>query len=126
MYKNASSVESSTPSRFAFSLAGIQMPPPDIADRLDVECAIGTLIEVDADGVLTGRIEHPMCYGPGKLERLGTVTGWSGDNGVVSFAYADSMSDLPLLESVGSPVVVTPDRHLRRVADERDWPVLDV
>ena len=115
-----------------------------VADRLDMGCAIGTLIEVDDEGVLTGRIEHPMCYGPGKLERLGTVTGWSSvttttttpttsttttttttSTADASFAYADSMSDLPLLESVGSPVVVTPDRSLRRLADERDWPVLD-
>jgi HAD superfamily hydrolase (TIGR01490 family) len=100
----------------------------DVAERLDVECGIGTLIEVDDEGVLTGRIEHPMCYGEGKLERLSHVTGWSRvEHGrrEESFAYADSMSDLPLLESVGSPVVVTPDRQLRRLADERSWLILD-
>lgn len=99
----------------------------EIAALLDVPWGIGTVIEADDERVLTGRIVPPMCYGPGKLERLEQVLGWSrdGDQHVVSFAYADSMSDLPLLESVSSPVVVSPDRRLRRVAIERDWPVID-
>jgi phosphoserine phosphatase len=40
-----------------------------------------------------------------------------------STAYSDSASDLPLLEAVGCPVAVNPDRTLRRVADKRGWPV---
>jgi HAD superfamily hydrolase (TIGR01490 family) len=39
-------------------------------------------------------------------------------------AYSDSITDLPLLEAVGHPTVVNPDRALRRVAAERGWPVL--
>jgi HAD superfamily hydrolase (TIGR01490 family) len=97
----------------------------EIADLLDVHQGIGTVIE-SSDGVLTGRIEHPMCYGRGKLERLEEVIGWSGDQQQESsYAYADSMSDLPLLESVHSPVVVAPDRRLRRLAQEREWPVIE-
>ncbi|MCP5030483.1 MAG: HAD-IB family hydrolase [Actinomycetia bacterium] len=96
-----------------------------IAFLLDVPCGIGTVIEVD-DGVLTGRIEQPMCYGPGKLDRLGHVTGWSvTDSKEMTYAYADSISDLPLLESVETPVVVAPDRRLRRLAEERGWPVIE-
>ena len=41
-----------------------------------------------------------------------------------STAYSDSHTDLPFLEAVGNPVVVNPDRELRRVAAERGWPVL--
>nr|BFE77188.1 hypothetical protein GCM10020092_104890 [Actinoplanes digitatis] len=41
------------------------------------------------------------------------------------YAYSDSSSDLPLLEAVGHPSVVNPDRTLRRVALERSWPVLE-
>ena len=41
-----------------------------------------------------------------------------------STAYSDSHTDLPFLEAVGNPVVVNPDRELRRVAEERGWPVL--
>ena len=42
-----------------------------------------------------------------------------------STAYSDSHTDLPFLETVGHPVVVNPDRALRRVAAERGWPVLE-
>jgi phosphoserine phosphatase len=41
-------------------------------------------------------------------------------------AYSDSFSDLPMLEVVGSPAAVNPDRRLRRVATERGWPVLNL
>jgi hypothetical protein len=40
-----------------------------------------------------------------------------------SFAYSDSITDLPMLEAVGHPVVVNPDRDLRRVAVERGWEI---
>ncbi len=43
-----------------------------------------------------------------------------------SKAYSDSFSDLPMLESVGSPSAVNPDRRLRMVARERGWPILDL
>jgi hypothetical protein len=39
-------------------------------------------------------------------------------------AYSDSISDLPLLEAVGHPTAVNPDRALRREAQQRGWPVL--
>jgi HAD superfamily hydrolase (TIGR01490 family) len=39
-------------------------------------------------------------------------------------AYSDSITDLPLLEAVGHPTAVNPDRALRRVAAERGWPIL--
>lgn len=98
----------------------------EVAELLGVGCGIGTIIEVE-NGVLTGRIEQPMCYGSGKLHRLTQVTGWRGDtHGEASFAYADSISDLPLLESVGSPVAVSPDRRLRQLAEQRAWRVIDI
>jgi len=40
------------------------------------------------------------------------------------YAYSDSITDMPMLEVVGHPSVVNPDRALRREASARDWPVL--
>ena len=40
-------------------------------------------------------------------------------------AYSDSYSDVPFLEAVGHPVAANPDRKLRRIAQERGWPVVD-
>ncbi|MEM7338825.1 MAG: HAD-IB family hydrolase [Actinomycetota bacterium] len=98
-----------------------------VATLLGAHRGIGTVIETDDAGVLTGRIVQPMCYGEGKLDRLDAAIGWSPETGSSTFtyAYADSMSDLPLLEAVNSPVVIVPDKPLRRLAAERDWPVID-
>ncbi|MBA3610362.1 MAG: HAD-IB family hydrolase, partial [Rubrobacter sp.] len=38
-----------------------------------------------------------------------------------SYAYADAISDLPMLEAVGNPVAVNPDRRLEASAKERGW-----
>src|SRR5256885_2363061 len=43
-----------------------------------------------------------------------------------SKAYSDSFSDAPMLESVGNPVAVNPDRRLKRVAQSRGWPILEL
>lgn len=92
-----------------------------VARGLGAERGIGTRGEV-RDGRCTGRLDGPFCYGPGKLARL------RDELGVVDLrrahAYADSASDLPLLEACGHPVAVNPDRRMRAVASEQGWPVL--
>ena len=42
-----------------------------------------------------------------------------------SYAYSDSITDLPMLEIVGEPVAVNPDKDLRKIAEERDWQIRD-
>ena len=42
-----------------------------------------------------------------------------------SYAYSDSQTDLPMMEMVGHPVAVNPDKELRKVAEEREWPILE-
>lgn len=98
-----------------------------IAGLLRVDHGIGTQIEQE-DGVLTGQIVAPMCYGAEKLDRLHAVMGWTSEDlsMATSYAYADSISDLPLLESVDTPVAVSPDRELLRIALDRGWPVLQL
>lgn len=105
--------------------ASPQVLVEQVAARLGVAQGVGTLIEIE-DGVLTGRIVAPFCYGAGKLDRLRGTVGLTGADlaATTSYAYADSMSDLPLLEAVDTPVAVTPDRQLRKLAVQRGWPVL--
>lgn len=73
------------------------------------------------DGRFTGRPSGPLCYGPGKLpyaERYATSLGLS----LAQCAfYTDSYTDLPVLEAVGQPVVVHPDRRLAATARRRGW-----
>lgn len=77
----------------------------------------------DAEGRLTGRVDRPICYGPGKVEH---ARRWAADHGIdlgASWFYSDSRSDLPMLEAVGSPEVVNPDPRLGFVARRRGWPI---
>ena len=86
--------------------------------------ALGTVSEI-VDGVYTGRLAEPFCYGPGKALAMEKVARHEGYDLSRSYAYTDSISDLPMLESVGHPVAVNPDRRLEAVARERGWPIIE-
>ncbi len=93
-----------------------------LAEELGIEHVICTRLEV-ADGAFTGRWEAPLCYGLGKVAR---ARAWAAAHGVDlarSTFYTDSISDLPMLEAVGSPRVVNPDPRLRLIAAYRRYPV---
>jgi phosphoserine phosphatase len=74
------------------------------------------------DGVYTGRLLRRL-YGQEKADALGALAAGEGIDLDASTAYSDSASDLPFLEAVGTPVVVNPDRALRKIAAERGWQV---
>jgi HAD superfamily hydrolase (TIGR01490 family) len=87
-------------------------------------CAIGTRVEV-RNGRYTGRAIEPTCMGQGKAERLNLFLAEHADIDLTqSSAYADSVTDLGVLEMVGHPTVVYPDEELAAIALERDWSVL--
>ncbi len=90
---------------------------------LGLHRAVGTCAEV-ADGRFTGALDGAFCYGPGKLARLRQALG-RVDLGQ-AWAYADSISDLPVLTACAHPVAINPDRALRRVARQNAWPIYDV
>lgn len=75
------------------------------------------------NGVLTGQVIPPPCYGPGKVVWAERFAAEHGVDLSASYFYTDSISDLPLLERVGKPVAVNPDPRLRRLAQKRGWPV---
>jgi len=90
-----------------------------IADDLGFDGALGTVCEV-VDGRYTGRATRAL-HAENKAACLRDL-----DHDLEgSTAYSDSHTDLPFLEAVGHPVVVNPDRRLRRIAAERRWPVLE-
>ncbi|TAN33965.1 HAD-IB family hydrolase [bacterium] len=90
-----------------------------LAELLEVEVDCAHLLT--KDGRLTGDLQSPPPAG----EARGTLLEeYAGRNGIVlseSFAYADSLSDLPMLELVGTPVAVNPDARLSQVAGQRGW-----
>jgi len=64
------------------------------------------------------------AYGPFKAEAIQELARVEGLDLAESSAYSDSYTDLPMLEAVGHPVAVNPDRVLAKVARERDWEVM--
>ena len=93
-----------------------------LAQHLGVKHAMHTHMDV-RDGVFTGRVVQPVCVGEGKIYWLQQLIEREGIELARSYFYTDSMSDLPLLDLVGHPVVVNPDPILYRQARRRRWPV---
>ncbi len=106
---------------FIVSTAGQEMVGP-IGVMLGVSGIIATRMRL-ADGRYTGELEF-YAYGEAKASRMRELAAERGYDLADCFAYSDSATDLPMLEAVGHPHAVNPDRELRRVARERGWPVL--
>ncbi len=94
-----------------------------MAHVLVLDGGIGTRSKV-VDGVYTGEPEGPFTYRAGKAQAIAAVADERGIDLEASYAYSDSESDLPMLEAVGHPVAVNPDRALERVARERGWQIM--
>lgn len=94
-----------------------------LALSLGMSGGIGTRGEV-VDGVYTGELAGPFCYGAGKVAAIEELARWDGLDLSQCYAYSDSASDLPMLMAVGHPVVVNPDARLERHARRHGWPVV--
>ncbi len=105
---------------FIISAAGNGVVEP-LAAVLGMDGGIGTRYEIGEDGAFTGRFDGPFVYGPGKVEAMEVFAAEHGIDLTESFAYSDSLSDLPMLRTVGHPVVVNPDPPLAELAREEGW-----
>jgi HAD superfamily hydrolase (TIGR01490 family) len=94
-----------------------------VAAELGIPNVICSELELDVEGRFTGRIIEPLCYGLGKIERTAKVAEREGFSIEDATFYSDSITDLPLLEVVKAPIVINPDRRLRRIAKKRGWPI---
>ena len=94
-----------------------------LAEDLGVEHVLATRLEV-RDGCFTGRAVGPICYGKGKLVWARRFAREQGIDLAESYFYTDSITDLPVLESVGHPRVVRPDLLLARESRRRGWAIV--
>jgi len=92
-----------------------------LAAVLGMDGGIGTRYEVGEDGAFTGRFDGPFVYGPGKVEAMEAFAAEHGIDLAASYAYSDSISDLPMLRAVGHAVAVNPDPPLAEIAREEGW-----
>ncbi|MDQ1486563.1 MAG: hypothetical protein QOJ62_2256 [Actinomycetota bacterium] len=104
------------------SSSGLEVVEP-IGELLGADHVIATRMVVE-DGRFTGAIDY-YAYGPAKAAAVVEVAEAQGYDLASSFAYSDSSTDLPMLEAVGHPSAVNPDRVLRKEATARGWPILD-
>jgi HAD superfamily hydrolase (TIGR01490 family) len=103
------------------SASGEEIVAP-IARALGATHAMATRMVVE-DGKYTGEVAF-YCYGEGKVQAIRELAAREDYPLEHCYAYSDSITDLPMLEAVGHPSVVNPDRGLRREAADRGWPVL--
>ena len=92
-----------------------------LAELLDVEVDCAHLLV--KEGRLTGDLQAPPPAGEARGTLLEEYAARKGIVLAESFAYADSLSDLGMLELVGTPVAVNPDARLSQVAGQRGWRV---
>ena len=104
------------------SASPIEIVEP-LAIALGMTGGIGTVGEVD-NGVYTGRLAGPFCYGEGKAEAISSLAAERNIDLATSWSYSDSMSDVPMMELVGNAVAVNPDAQLAALARSRGWPVV--
>ncbi|HEU0190230.1 MAG TPA: HAD-IB family hydrolase [Mycobacterium sp.] len=103
------------------SASGEELVAP-IARTLGATHAMASRMVV-ADGKYTGEVAF-HCFGEGKLLAIRELAAREGYPLEHCYGYSDSISDLPMLQAVGHPAAVNPDRALRKEAVARGWPVL--
>lgn len=103
------------------SASGEEIVAP-IASALGATHAMATRMVVE-DGRYTGEVAF-YCFGEGKVQAIRELAAREGYPLEHCYAYSDSITDLPMLQAVGHPTAVNPDRALRKEALAHGWPVL--
>ena len=92
------------------------------ARELGIEHVLCSELEVE-DGVFTGAVIHPTCFGPGKVAAAETLSELYDADLDRSFFYSDSYDDIELLERVGNPRPLNPNSKLMTAAERNGWPI---
>lgn len=103
------------------STSGSEVVEP-IGALLGADRVLATRLVV-AEGRYTGAIDF-YAYGPHKASAIRELAAEQGYDLAQCYAYSDSVTDVPMLEAVGHPYAVNPDKALRREAVDRGWPIL--
>jgi HAD superfamily hydrolase (TIGR01490 family) len=103
------------------STSGSEVVGP-IGELLGADRVIATRLEV-VDGKYTGNIDY-YAYAEEKARAIRELAETDGLDLTQCYAYSDSITDVPMLEAVGHPFAVNPDKELRKVAETNGWPIL--
>jgi len=92
------------------------------ADHLGMDGVVCSELEA-VNGTMTGRAKGRLCFGPEKLVRLKDYCEKNNNTLSEAWYYADAGSDIPVLETIGNPVCVNPDKKLNKQAIANNWKV---
>jgi HAD superfamily hydrolase (TIGR01490 family) len=106
--------------RLIIASSATQFATRPLLAELKMDDIVCSMVGVER-GVLTGQVVVPICYGLGKLELTRKYLEGIGATLEGATFYSDSITDLPLLEAVGTPVAVNPDLRLYLEARRRGW-----
>ncbi|MCH8148737.1 MAG: HAD family hydrolase [Planctomycetes bacterium] len=104
-----------------FVTGSVDFTVQPLAEELGVQCMLARSL-VESNGAFTGELDGPPI---GEEEKARQMRRYADENDIdlsKSYAYGDSIADLPMLEAVGMPHVVNPDRALQAIARARGWP----
>jgi HAD superfamily hydrolase (TIGR01490 family) len=93
-----------------------------VAGHLEMDDVICTQIETDG-GLYTGRTAGKLCFGNEKVSRLKEYCEKNNCKVEQAWYYGDSFSDIPVLQIVGNPVCVNPDKKLQKAANKNSWKI---
>jgi HAD superfamily hydrolase (TIGR01490 family) len=113
--------------RLVLATASYRLYADAIAERLGFEDVIGTGSVIGLDERVHARIGGENAYGEAKMRMIVEwveKSGLKGAHGHVRF-YSDHVSDRPAFEWADEPVAVNPHGKLRRLAEQRGWPIED-
>ncbi len=102
---------------------GLELVMQPLADFLGADLLAARL--ESRDGILTGEMNGPPVADVQKANLIRSYAEQHAIDLSASFAYGNSLGDAPMLECVGNPVAVNPDRRLGRLAKERGWQALE-
>jgi len=103
------------------STSGSEVVEP-IGELLGADKVIATRMDVQ-NGKYTGEIRF-YAYAENKAKAIRDLARKRGYDLDQCYAYSDSVTDVYMLEAVGHPHAVNPDKELRRIARDRGWPIL--
>jgi len=96
-----------------------------LMNYLGIETYVSNRLEF-VNGIATGRLLPPVLAAATKASWIRNYAEQEGINLSESYAYTDSLSDLPMLSIVGHPAAVNPDMRLKQTALHHDWPILNL
>lgn len=94
-----------------------------VVSHLELDAMICTRLET-INGVFTGFTEGKLVYGAEKKHRMQKFCNEHAYDPGKAWYYGDSFTDRHVMEAVGNPVAVSPDRGLKKISVRRKWPIL--